>query len=51
MSGVDAQGDPCTATMFWFIVRPHFLYSASSPVPLTKYTILHNEFHHSSSVP
>jgi len=38
MSGVGEQGDPCTAT----IVRPHLLYSASSPVLLTKYNTLHN---------
>jgi hypothetical protein len=27
--------------IFWSIVRSHLLYSASSPVPLTKYSILH----------
>jgi hypothetical protein len=31
MSGVDAQGDPCTATIFWSIVRPHLLHFSSSP--------------------
>jgi len=40
MSDVGAQGDPCTATVFFSIVRPHLLYSASSPVPVTKYIIL-----------
>jgi hypothetical protein len=40
---VGAQGDPCTATIFWSVVRPHILlYSASSTVPLTKYGILHS---------
>jgi hypothetical protein len=42
MNGVGAQGDPCIATILWSIVRPHLLYSASSPAPLTKYSILHN---------
>jgi hypothetical protein len=41
MSGVGTQGDPYTATIFWSIVRPHLLYSASSPVRLAKYSILH----------
>jgi hypothetical protein len=40
-SGMSAQGDPCTDTIFWYTVRPHLLYSASSTVPLTKYNILH----------
>jgi hypothetical protein len=39
---VGAQGDPCIATIFWSVVHPHLLYSASSPIPLTKYSILHN---------
>jgi hypothetical protein len=30
------------ATIFWSIVRPHILYSASTPTPLTKYSFLHN---------
>jgi hypothetical protein len=34
MSGVAAQGGPCTATIFWSVVRPHQHYSASSRVPL-----------------
>jgi hypothetical protein len=38
ISRVGSQSDPCTATIFWSIVRPHMLYSASSPVPLTKYS-------------
>jgi hypothetical protein len=42
MSGVGAQGDPCTATIFWYIVRHHLIYSASSPVPLTECSVLHN---------
>jgi hypothetical protein len=42
VGGVDAQGDPCTATIFWSIARRHMLYSASSPVPVTKYSNLHN---------
>jgi hypothetical protein len=42
ISGVITQGDPCTMTNFWSIVRPHLLYSTSSPIPLTKYIILHN---------
>jgi hypothetical protein len=33
---VGAQGDPCTATIFWSIMSPHLLYSSGSPVPLTK---------------
>jgi hypothetical protein len=41
-SGVGALGDPCTATISWSIVRPNLLYSASSPLPLTKYCILHS---------
>jgi hypothetical protein len=36
-----AQGDPCTTTVFWYIVRPRLLYSASSPVHLTNNSILH----------
>jgi hypothetical protein len=36
MSGVDAQGEPCTATIFWSIVQTHLFYSASSPVPMTQ---------------
>jgi hypothetical protein len=42
MSGIRVQGDPCTATIFWSIARLHPLYSASSPVTLTKYSIIHN---------
>jgi hypothetical protein len=42
LSGVGIQVDPCTATIFWSIVHPHLLYSASSPVPLTKHSILRN---------
>jgi hypothetical protein len=42
MSGVGAQDDPCTATIFWSIVRHHLIYSASSPVPLTECSVLHN---------
>jgi hypothetical protein len=42
MSEVDAQGDSCTATIFWSIMFPCLLYSASSSIPLTKYSILHN---------
>jgi hypothetical protein len=32
--GVGIQGDSCTVTIFWSIVHPHLLYSASSPVRL-----------------
>jgi hypothetical protein len=39
MIEVGAQGDPCTATIFWFIVRHCLLYFAGSPVPPTKYTV------------
>jgi hypothetical protein len=42
MSGLGAQGDPCTATIFCPIVCPHLLYSASSPLSLTKFSILRN---------
>jgi hypothetical protein len=42
MSEVGSQGDPCTASILLSIVRPHLLYSSSSTVPLTKYSILHN---------
>jgi hypothetical protein len=43
MRRVGAQGDPCTATSLWSVVRSHILlYSASSSVPLTKYSILHS---------
>jgi hypothetical protein len=42
MSEVGAQGDPCTTIIFWSVAHPHVLYSASNPVPLTKYSILHN---------
>jgi hypothetical protein len=42
MSGMGAQGDPCTATIFWSILSLLLLYSASSPVRPTKYSILHN---------
>jgi hypothetical protein len=38
----DAQGDPCTTTIFRCIVCLQLLYSANSPIPLTKYSILHN---------
>jgi hypothetical protein len=41
MGVVGAPGDPCTANIFRSVVCPH-LYSASSPVPLTKYSTLHN---------
>jgi hypothetical protein len=40
VSGLAAQGHPCTATICWFTVRPHLLYSASSSAPLTKYSVL-----------
>jgi hypothetical protein len=40
MSEARAQGDPCIVTIFWSIMRSHLLYSANSPVPLTKYSIL-----------
>jgi hypothetical protein len=38
---VGAKGNLCTATIFSSIVRPHLLYCASNPVPLTKYSIPH----------
>jgi hypothetical protein len=40
MNGVGAHGDLCIAT----ILPPLVIYSASSPVPLTKYSILHDVF-------
>jgi hypothetical protein len=36
------QGDSCTTTIFSSVVHAHLLYSASSPIPLTKYSILDN---------
>lgn len=39
VSEVGAQGGPCTATIFCSIVHLYPLYSASSPEPLTKYSI------------
>jgi hypothetical protein len=42
MSGLSALGDPCTATVFRYIVPLQLLYFASSLVPLTEYSILHN---------
>jgi hypothetical protein len=33
MSGLRAPGDPHTSTIFWYVVRLHLLYSASSAVP------------------
>jgi hypothetical protein len=42
MSGVDAQRDLCTAIISLSIVRLPLLCSTSSPVPLTKYSTLHN---------
>jgi hypothetical protein len=42
VNGVGTKGDPCTLTAFWSIVCPFLLYSTSSPIPLTKYTVLHN---------
>jgi hypothetical protein len=41
VSGVGAQGDPCTATIFDLLCFP-ILYSAHSPMPLTKFSILHS---------
>jgi hypothetical protein len=40
VSGMGAIGDPCTATISWSIVQSHLLYSASSPAPITKHSIL-----------
>jgi hypothetical protein len=37
---VGAQDDPYTTTVFLSVVCPHVLYSASSPLPLTKYSIV-----------
>lgn len=34
-SGVCAQGDRCTVTIFWSILHLHLLYSTCSTVPLT----------------
>jgi hypothetical protein len=48
---VGAQGNACPATTFWSVGRPHLIYSASSPVPLSKNSILLTEFHHSRLVP
>jgi hypothetical protein len=45
MSGVSARGDPCAATSFWSIVLPHLIYYASSPIPLTKYSVLTEQNH------
>jgi hypothetical protein len=41
ISGVGTQGNPCIQSIFWFIMYPHLLYSACSPIPLMKYSILH----------
>jgi hypothetical protein len=51
MSGVDAQGDPCTATIFWYIVRP--LYFIPPVVPyLWQSTVSYiTESHYSRLVP
>jgi hypothetical protein len=50
MSGVEAQGDPCTATIFWSIVPSHVLYSSSSPVPPTMYSTLHKNVYLSNDI-
>jgi hypothetical protein len=42
MSEVGAQGDPCMMTIFLSIVRPHLLYSTSSRVAVSKYSVLHS---------
>jgi hypothetical protein len=42
MSGMGAQGYPCTTAIFWSIVCQHLLYSTSNPISLTKYSMLHN---------
>jgi hypothetical protein len=39
-SAVGAQDDPYTTTVILSVVCPHVLYSASSPLPLTKYSIV-----------
>jgi hypothetical protein len=39
---VGAQGDLCTDSIFWCTVSPHLFYSASSPVPPKKDSVLHN---------
>jgi hypothetical protein len=60
MTGVGAQGDPCTATIFWSVVRSHLLYSANSPISvriqwLTSLNLiivawLHKNFHLSDEI-
>jgi hypothetical protein len=45
---VGAQGNPCSATILWSIVRPHLLYSTSSLIPLRQSTVSYiTESHHS----
>jgi hypothetical protein len=41
ISGVDTQGEPYTATILWSIINSYLLHSASSPILITKYTILY----------
>jgi hypothetical protein len=43
VSGVDAQGDPCTATISWSIAHSSYFPFASSPSSTTKYTLFHNK--------
>jgi hypothetical protein len=41
MSGVGTQGKQCTVNIFRSIAGLYLLYSATNPVPLTKYSVLH----------
>jgi hypothetical protein len=43
ISVVGPQGNPYTSIIFWSILHPHLLYSASSPVPLTINVYLSNK--------
>jgi hypothetical protein len=49
-SPVGAQDDPYTTTVILSVVCPHVLYSASSPLPLTKYSIVQSGILSSSSL-
>jgi hypothetical protein len=51
MSGVGARGDLCTATIVWFIMITHMLYSASDPEPWQSTVSYIMESNHSRLVP
>jgi hypothetical protein len=51
VSVVSVQNNPCAVTIRWYILHPHVLYSASSPVPVTRYyNNCMRESHHNRSV-